>query len=113
MFYHLPSQSVNCFGYPFLFSYCFGKIATSATDINVEGSKANLETSAAPLDMDDTIATASTSQGGTPDEIQKQSSETDAGHDVRMEADADGEADAETGMIDGETDAEADLEAVS
>lgn len=89
------------------------QIATSATDINVEGSKANLETSAAPLDMDDTIATASTSQGGTPDEIQKQSSETDAGHDVRMEADADGEADAETGMIDGETDAEADLEAVS
>ena len=111
MFYHLPSQSVNCFEYSFLFSYCFGKIA--ATDINVEGSKANLETSAAPLDTDDTIATASTSQGGTPDEIQKQSSETDGGHDVRVEADADGEADAETGMIDGETDAEADLEAVS
>ncbi|XP_071932067.1 THO complex subunit 1 [Coffea arabica] len=85
----------------------------AATDINVEGSKANLETSAAPLDTDDTIATASTSQGGTPDEIQKQSSETDGGHDVRVEADADGEADAETGMIDGETDAEADLEAVS
>ncbi|KAL3516360.1 hypothetical protein ACH5RR_023262 [Cinchona calisaya] len=91
------------------------QIATSATDIDIEESKANLEISAAALDTDDTIAAASTSQGGTPDEIQKQSSETDVGHEVQIEADADvdGEADAETGMIDGEADAEVDLVAVS
>jgi len=63
------------------------------------------------MDTDVTATTGSISQSGTPtpDEHQKQGSDTDGGQEAgQLEADAEAEA----GMIDGETDAEVDLEAV-
>lgn len=81
------------------------------------GSKANLEVSAAPLITDDTSAAAGTFPGGsTPDESQKQSSDTDVGQETQVEVDGDAEAEAdgeaETGIVDGETE-DVDLEAGS
>ena len=88
----------------------FAKIATPASEVDGEGIRADLEASAAQMDTDAT-ATGNISQGGTPtpDEHQKQSSDTDVGQEAgQLEADAEVEA----GMIDGETDAEVDLDAV-
>lgn len=64
------------------------------------------------MDNDAMATTVSTSQGGTPtpEELQKQSPDTDVGQEAGQ-LEADGEV--EAGMIDGETDAEVDLEAVS
>ncbi|KAK4592310.1 hypothetical protein RGQ29_016731 [Quercus rubra] len=86
------------------------QIATPASEVDGEGIRADLEASAAQMDVDVT-ATGNISQGGTPtpDEHQKQSSDTDNGQEAgQLEADAEVEA----GMIDGETDAEVDLDAV-
>ncbi|XP_030926869.1 THO complex subunit 1-like isoform X2 [Quercus lobata] len=86
------------------------QIATPASEVDGEGIRADLEASAAQMDVDAT-ATGNISQGGTPtpDEHQKQSSDTDNGQEAgQLEADAEVEA----GMIDGETDAEVDLDAV-
>ncbi|GMY22806.1 THO complex subunit 1 [Fagus crenata] len=86
------------------------QIATPASEVDGEGIRADLEASAAQMDTDAT-ATGNISQGGTPtpDEHQKQSSDTDVGQEAgQLEADAEVEA----GMIDGETDAEVDLDAV-
>ncbi|KAB1200841.1 THO complex subunit 1 [Morella rubra] len=86
------------------------QIATPASEVDGEGIRADLEASAVQMDTDAT-ATGNISQGGspTPDEHQKQSSDTDIGQEAgQLEADAE----VETGMIDGETDAEVDLEAV-
>ncbi|KAJ4720415.1 THO complex subunit 1 [Melia azedarach] len=87
------------------------QIATSANEIDGEGIRADLEASAAPMDTDATTGTSNNSQGGTPtpDEQQKQSSDTDIGQEAGQ-LDADAEADA--GMMDGETDAEVDLDVV-
>ena len=93
-----------------LFFVFFAKIATPASEVDGEGIRADLEASAAQMDVDAT-ATGNISQGGTPtpDEHQKQSSDTDNGQEAgQLEADAEVEA----GMIDGETDAEVDLDAV-
>ncbi|XP_057976319.1 THO complex subunit 1 [Malania oleifera] len=87
------------------------QIATPASEIDGEGNRADLEVSAAPMDTDAAFATGNLSQGGTPtpDDHQKQSSDTDVGQEAgQSEADAE----VEPGMIDGETDAEVDLEAV-
>ncbi|KAK3025314.1 hypothetical protein RJ639_044445 [Escallonia herrerae] len=83
------------------------QIATPASEIDAEGSRVDLDTPIAPMDTDAPMATGTTSQGGTPtpDDHQKQSSDTDAG-----QVEADGEV--EAGMIDGETDANVDLVAV-
>ncbi|KAL6327586.1 hypothetical protein AAG906_021877 [Vitis piasezkii] len=79
------------------------QIATPASEIDGEGTRVDLEASAAPMDTDVTATTP------TADENQKQSSDTDAGQEAgQSEADAEAEA----GMIDGETDAEVDLDAV-
>lgn len=77
---------------------------TPTSEIDVEGSRADLEASAAPMDTDAAI-TENLSRDGTPDEHQKQSSDMEPG---QIEADVE----AETGMVDGETDAEVDLDAV-
>lgn len=77
---------------------------TPASEIDVEGSRADLEASAAPMDTD-AVITENISRDGTPDEHQKQSSDMEPG---QIEADVE----AETGMVDGETDAEVDLDAV-
>lgn len=63
------------------------------------------------METDVTAGTGNISQSGTatPDEHQKQSSDTDMGQEAGQ-LDADAEADA--GMMDGETDADVDLEAV-
>lgn len=61
--------------------------------------------------MEFDAATLPGTQGGTPtpDELQKQGSDTDVGQEAgQLEADADVEA----GIIDGETDADVDLDAV-
>ena len=85
------------------------KIATPASEIDVEGGRADLEASAAPMDTDATITTGNISHGGSPDEQQKQGSDTDGGQEPgQIEADAETEA----GLIDGEADAEVDLDAV-
>ncbi|KAK3002431.1 hypothetical protein RJ639_021898 [Escallonia herrerae] len=83
------------------------EIATPASEIDAEGSRVDLDTPIAPMDTDAPMATGTTSQGGTPtpDDHQKQSSDTDAG-----QVEAGGEV--EAGMIDGETDADVDLVAV-
>lgn len=72
-----------------------------------EGGRADPEASVAPIDTDTRIATVTISQEETPtpEDNQKQSSDTD----VAQEA---GQMEAETGMIDGETDADVDLDAV-
>ncbi|OAY53350.1 THO complex subunit 1 [Manihot esculenta] len=87
------------------------QIATSASEIDGEGARAD-DASTAPMDNDAMATTVSTSQGGTPtpEELQKQSPDTDVGQEAGQ-LEADGEV--EAGMIDGETDAEVDLEAVS
>ncbi|KAL6976434.1 suppressor of the transcriptional defect of hpr1 by overexpression [Sarracenia purpurea var. burkii] len=87
------------------------QIATPASEIDMEGSRADLEASEAPIDSDAAITPGNISRGGTPDKQQKQSSDnTDGGHEPgQIEADTEAEA----GMIDGETDAEVDLDAVS
>ncbi|KAK3228771.1 hypothetical protein Dsin_000652 [Dipteronia sinensis] len=84
-------------------------IATPASEIDGEGMRADLEASSTPMDTDATVASENISQGGTPtpDELQKQSPDTDFGQEAGQ-LDADAEADG--GMIDGETDAEVDLE---
>ncbi|CAL5381530.1 unnamed protein product [Camellia sinensis] len=100
---------------------CLGKIATPASEIDGEGSRVDLEASAAPMDTDAAMTSGNMSQGGTPtqDEQHKQSSDTttDGGQEEpgQIEADAEqaeAEAEAEAGMIDGEIDAEVDLDAV-
>jgi THO complex subunit 1 len=86
------------------------KIATPASEVDGEGIRADFESSAVQMDADAT-GTGNISQGGTPtpDEHQKQSSDTDVTQEAgQLEADAEVEA----GMIDGETDAEVDLDAV-
>ncbi|KAK2989883.1 hypothetical protein RJ640_015215 [Escallonia rubra] len=87
------------------------QIATPASEIDGEGSRVDLDTPIAPMDTDAPMATGTISQGGTPtpDEHQKQSSDTDAGPEAGQ-VEADGEL--EAGMIDGETDADVDLVAV-
>lgn len=87
--------------------YC--QIATPASEI--DGIRADVEASATPMDTDATAVTSNISQGGTPtpEEQQKQSSDTDIGQEAGQ-LDADAEADA--GTVDGETDAEVELEAV-
>ncbi|XP_057498117.1 THO complex subunit 1 isoform X2 [Actinidia eriantha] len=85
------------------------QIATPASEIDVEGGRADLEASAAPMDTDAAITTGNISHGGSPDEQQKQGSDTDGGQEPgQIEADAETEA----GLIDGEADAEVDLDAV-
>ncbi|XP_044462105.1 THO complex subunit 1 [Mangifera indica] len=85
------------------------QIATPASEI--DGIRADVEASATPMDTDATAVTSNISQGGTPtpEEQQKQSSDTDIGQEAGQ-LDADAEADA--GTVDGETDAEVELEAV-
>jgi len=74
-----------------------------------DGGRTDLEARAAAMDMDSTPVTGNNSLGGTPEEPQKQSSDTlDAPEAGLVETDAE----AEPGMIDGETDADVDLEAV-
>ncbi|XVE68418.1 hypothetical protein DITRI_Ditri09bG0067000 [Diplodiscus trichospermus] len=87
------------------------QIATPASEIDGEGIRADMEASAIPMDTDVTAATGNNSQGGTstPEEHQKQSSDTDVGQEAgQLEADAEVEA----GMIDGETDPEAESDHV-
>ncbi|KAE8735747.1 THO complex subunit 1 [Hibiscus syriacus] len=81
------------------------QIATPASEIEGEGSRADMEASIAVIDTDVSAATGNNSQGGTPtpepDEHQKQSPDIDVGQEAgQVEADAE----VETGMIDGETD---------
>ncbi|KAL0425417.1 UNVERIFIED_CONTAM: THO complex subunit [Sesamum radiatum] len=89
------------------------QIATPASETEADGSRIDPEASAAPAaDTDAMVASGSLSQGGTPtpDEHQKQSSDTDVGLEAgQIEADTEAEA----GMVDGETDAEVDLDVVA
>lgn len=77
-------------------------------EMDGDGGRNDLEASATVMDMDSTPLTGNNSQGGTPtpDELQKQSSESPE----EPEAGELEDADAEPGMIDGETDADVDLE---
>lgn len=87
----------------------FVKIATPASE-NDEAVRGELDASSAQMDTDVMVA-GSTSQGSipTPEEQQKQSPDTDVGHEQgQLEPDADAEA--EAGMIDGETDAEVHID---
>ncbi|GLT46006.1 hypothetical protein SLA2020_197980 [Shorea laevis] len=87
------------------------QIATPASENDAEGIRAEVETSAAPMDTDALAVSGNISQGEagtpTPDE-QKHSSDTDVGQEAgQLEADAEVEA----GVIDGETDAEVEIDA--
>ncbi|KAG9156229.1 hypothetical protein Leryth_022116 [Lithospermum erythrorhizon] len=90
--------------------------ATPASEADIDGSRGDFDASTAPLDNDATIPAGSNSRSGTPtpDEHQKQGSDTDVGQDQevgQMEADAEGE---EAGMMeDGETYADVDLDAAT
>ncbi|XP_030471176.2 THO complex subunit 1 [Syzygium oleosum] len=92
------------------------QITTSASEIDGEGTRGDLEATATPMDTDPTAAAAvNDTQGGTPtpDEHLKQGSDTDIGPEPgQLEADAEAEAEAEAGTVDGETDAEVDLDTV-
>lgn len=113
--YLTPNRIQSLFGYPkaILVPYCqfclVEQIATHAAETDGEGFRA--DASAAPMEFD--AATVPGTQGGTPtpDELQKQSSDTDAGQEAGQ-LEADGEAEVEAGIIDGETDADVDLDAV-
>lgn len=88
------------------------QIETPASETDADGSRNNGEGSTAAADGDAMIALGSVSQGGTPtpDEHQKQNSDTDGGLEAgQIEADAE----ADTAMVDGETDADVDLDVVS
>lgn len=88
------------------------QIATPASETDADGSRNDADASTAPADADAIIASGNLSQGGTPtpDEHQKQNSDTDVGLEAgQIEADNE----AETGMIDGETDADVDLDVVA
>ncbi|XVF00176.1 hypothetical protein REPUB_Repub03eG0262700 [Reevesia pubescens] len=87
------------------------QIATTASEIDGEGIRGDMEACAAPMDTDITPATGNNSQGGTPtpDEHQKQSPDADVNQEAgQLEADAE----LETGMIDGETYSEAESDHV-
>ncbi|KAE8655644.1 THO complex subunit 1 [Hibiscus syriacus] len=89
------------------------QIATSASEIEGEGNRGDMEASIAVIDTDVSATTGNNSQGGTPtpepDEHQKQSPDIDVGQEAgQVEADAE----VETGMIDGETDPEAESDHV-
>ncbi|XAR54473.1 hypothetical protein NMG60_11029616 [Bertholletia excelsa] len=80
------------------------QIVAPTNETDGEGSKTDVEASAAPMDTD-AATSGNMSQGGTPTpDEQKQSSDTDGQEPGQIEA--------ESGMIDGETDAEVELEAV-
>ncbi|XP_061357098.1 THO complex subunit 1 [Gastrolobium bilobum] len=84
------------------------QIVTPAAEI--DGEVIRTDATETPMEFD--AATVPGTQGGTPtpDELQKQSSDTDGGQEAgQLEADAEVEA----GIIDGETDADVDLDAVS
>lgn len=76
-----------------------------------EGGRNDLDAPAAAMDMDSTPITGENSLVGTPtpDELQKQSSESP---DAQEAGELETEAETEPGLIDGETDADLDLEAV-
>ena len=77
------------------------KIATPASEIDV-GGRADLEASAAPMDTDATITTGNISHGGSPDEQQKQGSDTDGGQEpgqIAADLDAVGELLLELGKL--------------
>ncbi|WMV11663.1 hypothetical protein MTR67_005048 [Solanum verrucosum] len=81
------------------------QIATPPSEMDNEVGQADPEASAAPMDTDAGIATVNISQEETPtpEDNQKQSSDTDVAQEAgQTEADTE----AETAMIDGETDAE-------
>ncbi|XP_028784331.1 THO complex subunit 1 [Neltuma alba] len=83
----------------------------AAPAAEADGEAVRTDASTTPMEYDAVAVPAA--QGGTPtpDELQKQSSDTDVGPEAgQLEADAEGEV--EAGMIDGETDADVDLEAV-
>ncbi|XP_028794581.1 THO complex subunit 1-like isoform X2 [Neltuma alba] len=83
----------------------------AAPAAEADGEAMRTDASTTPMEFDAVAVPAA--QGGTPtpDELQKQSSDTDVGPEAgQLEADAEGEV--EAGMIDGETDADVDLEAV-
>lgn len=62
------------------------------------------------MEFDAAIVSGTQERTPTPDELQKQSSDTDVGQEAgQLEADAEVEA----GIIDGETDADVDLDTVS
>ncbi|MCD7465530.1 suppressor of the transcriptional defect of hpr1 by overexpression [Datura stramonium] len=87
------------------------QIATPPSEIDNDVGRVDPEGSVAPMDTDARIATVNISQEETPtpEDNQKQSSDTDVAQEAgQNEADTE----AEMGMIDGETDAEADLDAV-
>lgn len=87
--------------------FCSLKIATSASEVDGEGRRPDLEASAAPMDTD----AASIS----PEE-QEQTPEADGGQEPGQidepEPEAEPDQEPEPGMIDGETDAEVDTTAM-
>ncbi|XP_074268963.1 THO complex subunit 1 [Silene latifolia] len=86
--------------------------AAMVSEMDGEGGRTDLEAPPASLDMDSTPVNGNNSQGGspTPDEYQKQSSESPEPREVGQ---VDTEGDMEPGMIDGETDADVDLDIVA
>lgn len=88
------------------------QVATPASEIDGEVTRAEPETSAAPMDTDIAAATGNISQGGSPllENHQKQSSDTDVGQEAnKLEADAEVEAGGVVDEIDSEV---IDLDAV-
>lgn len=81
------------------------KNATPASEVDGEGSRVDLEASAAQMDADNATGNISQSGTPTPEDQQKQSSDTDGQEAGQIEADAE----AEPEIVDGETDADVDM----
>ncbi|KAL1811684.1 hypothetical protein DCAR_0623813 [Daucus carota subsp. sativus] len=79
--------------------------ATPASEVDGEGSRVDLEASAAQMDADNATGNISQSGTPTPEDQQKQSSDTDGQEAGQIEADAE----AEPEIVDGETDADVDM----
>ncbi|KAL1371231.1 hypothetical protein HN51_001455 [Arachis hypogaea] len=82
------------------------QMSTHATEVDVEGIRTDM--TATPMEFDAASIPGAQGETPTPEELQKQSSDTDGGQEAGQ---LDADAEVEAGIIDGETDADVDLDA--
>ncbi|XP_016188535.1 THO complex subunit 1 isoform X2 [Arachis ipaensis] len=82
------------------------QMSTHATEVDVEGIRTDM--TATPMEFDAASIPGARGETPTPEELQKQGSDTDGGQEAGQ---LDADAEVEAGIIDGETDADVDLDA--
>ncbi|MED6170736.1 suppressor of the transcriptional defect of hpr1 by overexpression [Stylosanthes scabra] len=82
------------------------QMSTPATEVDVEGIRTDM--TATSMEFDAASIPGAQGETPTPEELQKQSSDTDGGQEPGQ---LDADAEVEAGIIDGETDADVDLDA--